>query len=126
VNTRTFRNANNGTRDEISKDTFCQLRGRRSTFPHQDISVVGKTAISLLEKRNVTIEKISHLTFVFHSNASLCGLRCSCQKKNKRIASEERRETSAIAYVQHGTVTAPRYYKIGEGCSTVESVINLY
>jgi hypothetical protein len=34
---------------------------------------------------------------------------------NKRIASEERRETSAIAYVQHGTVTAPRYYKIGEG-----------
>jgi hypothetical protein len=49
VNTRTFRNANTGSRDEINKDTFCQLRGRRSTFPRQDISIVGKTAISLLE-----------------------------------------------------------------------------
>ena len=28
---------------------------------------------------------------------------------SKRFASEERRKTSVIAYVQHGTVTAPRY-----------------
>ena len=49
VNTRTCRNANTGSRDEINKDTFCQLHGRRSTFPRQDISIVGKTAISLLE-----------------------------------------------------------------------------
>jgi len=28
---------------------------------------------------------------------------------DKRSAPEEQRETGSIAYVQHGTVTAPRY-----------------
>jgi hypothetical protein len=44
---------------------------------------------------------------------------------DKRFALKERRETSAIAYVQHGTVTAPRYHKIGERYSTVENAFHL-
>jgi hypothetical protein len=45
--------------------------------------------------------------------------------RNKRFASEEQRETSAIAYVQHDTVTAPRYYKIDERDSTAKSGFHL-
>ena len=47
---------------------------------------------------------------------------------NRRFAPKERRETIDIAHVQHGTITAPRYYKIGEGTrpSAASSIANTH
>jgi hypothetical protein len=50
-----------------------------------------------------------------------CSLCVVLPGSNRRFAPKERRETIDIAHVQHGTITAPRYYKIGEGTRPSEA-----